>query len=104
MDLHMNMHKKYLHNWSFNSSFMPPDAIDFSSTQIMDFLRQEPSWVKLYIPKFGAHNVLPFMPPDAIDFSSTQIMDFLRQEPSWVKLYIPKFGAHNVQAFPSQPN
>ena len=39
MDLHMNMHKKYLHNWSFNSSLIPLYAIDFNSTQMMDFLR-----------------------------------------------------------------
>ena len=39
MDLHMNMHKKYLYNWSFNSSLTPQDAIDFNSTQMMDFLR-----------------------------------------------------------------
>ena len=39
MDLHIDIHKKYLQNWSFDSSLMPPDPIDFGSTQMMDFLR-----------------------------------------------------------------
>ena len=37
--LHMSMHKKCIHNWSINFFHMPPDAIDFSSTQMMDFMR-----------------------------------------------------------------
>ena len=39
MELHMNVRKKYLYNWSFNSSLIPLDGIDFNSAQIMDFLR-----------------------------------------------------------------